>query len=129
MTTIIEGNDFLKEEPKKKNQVPSPTVMHNVDGRNTSVNEVPFTSKPDWEALPLLIISQLVRAIFVLKKVRNTPSKYLHSRLKWCDDRFASDMQCKFQALDWTERIVGSKVYFTERKQLQTDTTVGSLQN
>ena len=36
----IKGNDVLKGKQKKKNQVPLPTVMHNVDGPNISANEV-----------------------------------------------------------------------------------------
>ena len=51
------------------------------------------------------------------RKERITPSKYLHCRLKWCDDRFTSDL--------WYT----STVQFTERKQFQTDITVDRLQN
>ena len=36
----IEANDALKEKKKRKNQVPLPTVMHNVDVSNISENEV-----------------------------------------------------------------------------------------
>ena len=58
----IEGND-LKEKQKKKNLVPLPTILHNIDGPNIPANEVVsiapgeeqlpvlFTSEPDWKAL------------------------------------------------------------------------------
>ena len=57
-------------------------------------------------------------------------SQYRYARLKFCDDKVASDPQYIFQALDWIERLaVVSTFYFTERKQFQADDTLGCLQN
>ena len=59
-----------------------------------------------------------------------TPSKYLHARLKCCDDRFPANPQYIFHALDCYERnAVASSVYFTEGKQFQSEINVGQLVN
>ena len=59
-----------------------------------------------------------------------TPSKYVHARLKCCDDRFASNPQYIFQSLDWIERnAVASSIHFAERKQFQSEVNVGQLVN
>ena len=52
----------------------------------------------------------------------------MHTRLKCCDDRFASNPQYIFHALDWIERnAVASSVHFAERKQFQSEISVGQL--
>ena len=45
-----------------------------------------------------------------------------NARLKFCDERFASNPQYIFQTLDWIERnAVASSIYFAERKHLQSE--------
>ena len=54
----------------------------------------------------------------------------MHTRLKCCVDRFASNPQYIFRALDWIERnAVASPVHFAERKQFQSEIIVGQLVN
>ena len=54
----------------------------------------------------------------------------MNTRLKCFDERFASNPQYIFHALDWIERnAVESPVQFTKRKQLQSETSVGQLVN
>ena len=87
--------------------------MYNVDGPNISpseiVNIVPregqipvsFTSKPNWEALAFP--KDYAAAIHHFNEEREipiTPSKYVHARLKCCDDGFTSIPQYLFEALD-----------------------------
>ena len=139
----IEGNDHIKEKEMKMSSVPHPTVMHNIDGPNISAgdivniapgeNQIPVscTSEPDWEGLSFVKnYSTGENHYNQERKVHITPSKYIHSRLKCCDDRFASNPQYIFQALDWIERnAVSSSIHFAERKQLQSDITIGQLMN
>ena len=54
----------------------------------------------------------------------------MYARLKFCDDRFASDSQYIFHALDWIERnAVASSIHFIERKQFQNGISVCQLTN
>ena len=54
----------------------------------------------------------------------------MHTRLKCCDDRFASNPQYIFHALDWIKRnAVASSLHFPERKQFQSEISVGQLVN
>ena len=54
----------------------------------------------------------------------------MHVKLKCCDDRFATNSQYIFHALDWVERnTVASSVHFAERKQFQSEINVGQLLN
>ena len=54
----------------------------------------------------------------------------MHTRVKCCDDRFASNPQHIVHALDWIERnVVAISVHFTERKQFQSEISVGQLVN
>ena len=54
----------------------------------------------------------------------------MHARLKFCDDRFASNPQYIFHALDWIGRnAVASSVHFAERKQFQNEISVSQLVN
>ena len=117
--------------------------MYNVDGPNISPNEivnitpgkgqipVSFTSEPNWEALAFP--KDYAAAIHHFNEEREipiTPSKYVHARLKCCDDRFAANPQYIFHALDWIERnAVASSFYFAERKQFQSEIRVGQLVN
>ena len=139
----IEGNDHLKEKEIKMSSVPFPTVMHNIDGPNISPSEivniapgegqipVSFTSEPDWEALSFPKNYSTGKNHYNEKReIHITPSKYVHARLKCCDDRFASNAQYIFQALDWIERnAVASSIHFAERKQFQSEFNVGQLVN
>ena len=54
----------------------------------------------------------------------------MHTKLKCCDDRFASNPQCIFHALDWIEKsVVASSVHFTEKKQFQSEINLGQVAN
>ena len=117
--------------------------MYNVDGPNISPNEivniapgegeipVSFTSEPNWEALAFPKDYSTGRNHFnEEREIPITPSKYVHTRLKCCDDRFASNPQFIFNALDLIERnAVASSVNFAERKQFQSEISVGQLVN
>ena len=120
-----------------------PTVMDNVDEPNISPNEivniapgegqipVSFTSEPNWGALAFPKDYSTGRNHFnEEREIPITPSKYVHTRLKCCDDRFASNPQHIFHALDWIERnAVARPVHFAERKQFQSEISVGQLVN
>ena len=110
--------------------VPHPTVMHNIDGPNICTSEIvniapgedqipaSFTSEPNWEALKFLkIYSTGENHYNEERKVRITPSKYVHTRLKCCDNRFATSPQYNIQSLDWIGRnAVANTIHSTERK-------------
>ena len=117
--------------------LPFPTVMHNIDGPNISSSEivnitpeegqipVSFTSEPNWESLAFP--KEYSTGINHFNEDRDnpiTPSKYVHVRLKCCDDRFASNSQYICHALNWIERNA-----VAERKQFQSDIIVGQLMN
>ena len=54
----------------------------------------------------------------------------MHTRPKRYDDRFAFNPQYIFYALDWIEKnAAASSVYFAERKQFQSEISVGQLVN
>ena len=92
---------------------------------------VSLTSEPNWEALVFSKEWSTGRNHFNENRHHSiTPSKYVHARLKGCDDRFASNFQYIFHALDWIERnAVASSVHFAERKQFQRDIRFGQLVN
>ena len=137
----IEGNDHAYEREKRKTHIEYPTVMHDIDGPNISAeevlniapceNQIPTSSRtePNWE--PLAFPKHYSTGEFhfnVPRKVKITPSKYIHARLKCCDDRFASDPQYIFSALDWIEReAVASSITFAQRKTFQGDISAGQL--
>ena len=139
----IEGNDKFKERDLKESFSHFPTVMCYVVGPNISPNEivnippgerqisVSFTSEPNWEALAFPKVYSTGRNYFNKKRqIPVTPSKYVHTRLKCCDDRFASNPQFIFHALDLIERnAFASSVNFAERKQFQSKISVGQLVN
>ena len=139
----IDGNDHVHENEKKKSSIPYPTVLHNIDGPNISPDQVvniapgegqipvSVTSEPDWEALAFPKDYSTGKYHFNEERdVPITPSKYIHARLKCCDDRFASNPQYIFHALDWVERnAVSSSIHFAERKQFQSDVSAGQLMN
>ena len=125
--------------------MPFPTVMHNIDGPNTSSSEivniapgegqipVSFTSEPNWEAFAFP--KEYSTGISHFNEDRDnsiTPSKYVHfsQALKCYDGRFASNSQYIFHALDWIERnAVAGSIHFAERKQFQSDISVGKFMN
>ena len=111
--------------------LPFPTVVCIIDGLNISSSEivniapgegqlpVSFTSEPNWEAL--LFPKEYSTGIIILMRTGKnpiTPSKSVHARLKCCDDRFASNSQYIFHALDRIEiNAVARSIDFAERKQ------------
>ena len=139
----IEGNDHAYEKEKRLSSVPFPTPLHNVYGPNISTDEtvnivpgegqipVSFTSEPNWEAIAFPKDYSTGKNHFnEYRKVPITPSKYVHARLKYHDDRFESNPQYIFHALDWIERnAVASSIHFAERKQFQDDISAGQLVN
>ena len=55
---------------------------------------------------------------------------YTHARLKYCDDRFASNPQYLFTMLDFVEKnAVGSAIHFIQRKQFQSEITAEELRD
>ena len=92
---------------------------------------VSFTSEPNSEALAFPKDYSARRNHFnEEREIPITPSKYVHARLKCCDDRFASNPEYIFHALDWIERnVVASSVHFAERQQFQSEISVSQLVN
>ena len=141
----IDSDDDVEGNERELNQSspPFPTVMYNVDGPNISpskiVNIAPgegqipvsFTSEPNWEALAFPKEYSAGRNHFnEEREIPITPPKYVHARLKCCDDRFAANLQYIFHALDWTEKnVVESSIHFVERKQFQSEINVSQLVN
>ena len=137
------GKDKFKERVLKESSSPFPAVMYNIDGPNISSSEivniapgksqipVSFASEPNWEAFAFPKDYSTGRNLFNEERENPiTPSKYVHARLKCCDDRFAANPQYIFHALDWIERnAVASSVHFVERKQFQSEISVGQLVN
>ena len=131
-----------KKNKRKKNQVLLPTIMHNIDSLNISASDVVsidpgegqlpvlFTSAPDSKVLAFVKSFSAIENDFSTERKAQITSKYLHSRLKRCEYRFASDLLYLFQALNWIGRnAVESTIRFIKRKYFQTDITVGCLQN
>ena len=79
---------------------------------------VSFTSEPNSEALAFPKDYSARRNHFnEEREIPITPSKYVHARLKCCDDRFAANPQYIFHAFDWIERnAIANSVNFAERK-------------
>ena len=72
------------------------TALHEIDGPSESQN---------WEALAFPKEYATDKNHFNEGRVVPvTPTKYVHARLKCCDDRFASNPQYIFHALDSIER-------------------------
>ena len=132
----------LKKELKESSS-PFPTVMYNIDGPNISASEI-VNIVPGEGQIPVLLLQNLIgKHLHFLKdysRGRNhfseereipvAPSKYVHARLKCCDDRFAANPQYIFHALDWIKRnAVASSVHFADRKQFQSEINVGQLVN
>ena len=117
--------------------------MYIVDGPNTSPIEiiniapgevqipVSFTSEPHKEALAFPQDYSTGRNHFNEERgIPITLSKYVHAKLKCCDDRFAANPQYIFHALEWIERdAIASSVHFAKRKQFQSEVSVGQLVN
>ena len=139
-----EDIDFSMNKRKHK-MAPSifPTVMQNKDGPHVSVNEminiapgegkipVSFTSEPDWEALAFVKEYSTGKNHFNTKrKIPISVSKYIHARLKSCDDRFASNPQYIFHCVDWVEKTaIASSIHFAERKRYQREINAGQLRS
>ena len=63
-----------------------------------------FTSESNLEALAFPTDYSTVRNHFDEdRQIPTTPSKYVHTRLKSCDDRLAANLQYIFHALDWID--------------------------
>ena len=139
----IGGKDKFKERVLKESSSPFQTVMYNIDGPNISSSEivniahgksqipVSFASKPNWEAFAFPKDYSTGRNLFnEEREIPITPSKYVHARLKCCDDRFAANPKYIFRALDWMEsNAVAHLFYCAERKQFQSVINVGQLVN
>ena len=139
----IGGKDKFKERVLKESSSPFQTVMYNIDGPNISSSEivniahgksqipVSFASKPNWEAFAFPKDYSTGRNLFnEEREIPITPSKYVHARLKCCDDRFAANPQYIFRALDWIEsNAVANLFCCAERKQFQNVINVGQLVN
>ena len=56
--------------------------------------------------------------------------KYVHARLKRCDDQFTLNSQYIFHMLDWIDcKKAWNSVTFGERKQFRSEVTAGQLLN
>ena len=138
----VDGPSMYSVDGPSMYSVDGPS-MYSVDGPSIALSEivdiapgegqipVSFTSEPNWEALAFpKYYSTGSNHINKEREIPITPSKYLHTRLKCCDDRFAANPQYIFHALDWIERnAVASSFYFAERKQFQSEIRVGQLVN
>ena len=139
----IEGNDKFKEREMNKSSRPFPTVIYNIDGPNTSSNKIvnitpgegqipgSFNSEPNLEAFTCPKYNSTGgNHSNQEREIPITPSKYVHVRLKCCDDRFTANPQYIFHALDWIKRnAVASSVHFAKSKQFHSETSVGQLVN
>ena len=77
-----------------------------------------FTSEPNWEALAFpKEYSTGKRHFNDNHEITITPAKYIHARLKSSDNRWVSNLQYIFHALDWIQKnAVASSIYFSQRK-------------
>ena len=87
---------------------------------------VSFTQEPDWEPLAFVKEFPYGKGHFNEdRKVKISPSQYVHARLKCADDRFASNARYVFAELDMVERAaILSSITFAENKRFQNDVTV-----
>ena len=107
--------------------------MYNIDGTNLSSSEVvniapgegqipvSFTSEPNWEVLAFPKDYSTQRNQYIQERqITIAHSKYLYTRLKYCDEIFAANPQYIFHALEWIEiNPVASSIYFAETKRSQ----------
>ena len=118
--------------------------MYNVDGPNISpskvVNIAPgegkipvsFTLEPNMEALAFPKDYSTGRNHFnEEREIPLTSSKYVHARLKYCNDRFASNPQYIFHALDWIERklLLQAQFILLKGNNFKVKINVGQLVN
>ena len=99
----IEGNDKFKERELEESSSPFPTVKYSIDGPNISPSEiaqgegqipVSFTLEANWEAFAFSKDSCTGKNHFSdEREIPITPSKYVHVRLKCCDNEFAANPQ------------------------------------
>ena len=92
---------------------------------------VSLISEPNWKGLVFLKSYSTGKNHFNEEREFSiTPSKYVHCRLKSCDDRFAANPQYMFHALDWIERnAVATSDHFAQRKHFQSEISVDQLVN
>ena len=115
--TNTDSDDEREHEQLHKEGIANPTVMHHIDGPNVSLNKivgiapgegqipVSLWSEPNCEALSFP--KHFPDGKFHFNYPREKPitlSKYIHTRFKSCDARFASDPQYIFSMLDLLER-------------------------
>ena len=126
----IDGNDKFKEREFKEFSSPFPAVMYDINVPSIFSSEIVniapregqipvcFTLEPNWEALAFPKDYSIGRNHFnEEREIPITCSKYVHARLKCCDDRFAANPQYIFHAFDWIERnAIANSVNFAERK-------------
>ena len=137
--TDVEGDAFSKE----KAQIYYPTAFHNTHGPEVTSEkiievapgegQIPISiyKEKNWEAMAF--VKQYSEGKFHFNTERPTKisvSKYIHARLKCCDNRFSSDPQYVFQCLNWIEEeIVRSTISLVERKRKQNSWTIRDIQN
>ena len=136
-------DDESEDEQLHQEGVANPTVLQNVDGPNIPFDKiinvapgeghipVSLYKEPNCEALsfPRHFPDGKNHLNFPREK-HITISKYIHTRLKSCDSRFASDPQYVFAMLDLLERAsISNAINFSERRYKQTAISVGQLQN
>jgi hypothetical protein len=118
-----------------------PTALHNNDGPDIDAcqilnvapgeGQIPLNTRAEanWEALAFP--KEFSTGKFHYNHPRDvniTPIQYVQTRLKGSDNRFASNPQYLFSVLDWIEKTaVASTVNFTQRKQFQSEISVGQL--
>ena len=118
-----------------------PTALHNKDGPDINACEIlniapgegqiPIDRRTEanWEALAFPKEFSTGKFHYNHQRdIKMTPNQYVQARLKCSDNRFASNAQYLFSALDWVEKYaVASSVNFTQRIQFQSEINVGQL--
>ena len=127
----VGSSNNTTENQSKMSSIPCPTVLHEIDRPSVSQNQiinvalgegnipVSFSSEPNREALAFPEEYATGKNHFnEARAVPITPTKCVHTRLKCCNDRFASNIQYIFHALDWIKReAVWNSINFAKRKQ------------
>ena len=124
----VSSTNSTTEDRSKMSSIPYPTVLHEKDGPSVSQNlifniapleenvPVSFGSEQNWETLTFPKEYATGKNHFIdARALPITPTKYVKARLKCCNDRFASNPQYIFHALDWIEREgVWNSINFAE---------------
>ena len=138
---LAESED--EDEQIHKPGARDPTVLHRTNGYNIKPEKVigiaPGEGKiptnlyiePNAEALAFPKLFPTGNYHFNTKReVPISVTNYLHTRLKSCDPRFASNVEYIFYGLDWKERVsIMNAISFSERKYKQSNISVAQLRN